>query len=110
MPEWHESDYRPRSIENSHKKILGGLQCKVNPQITVWLQDYCVISALVSPTFVTTVMWLLLQILLNLTIIELPMCVCVCVCVCVWQSTPRTADATVTKIAGYVRVRILMNR
>ena len=27
--------------------------------------------------------------------------------VCVWQSTPRTAD--VTKIAGYVRVRILMN-
>ena len=29
---------------------------------------------------------------------------------CVWQSTPRTADATVTKIAGYVHVRILMNR
>ena len=27
-----------------------------------------------------------------------------------WQSTPRTADVTVTKIAGYVRVRILMNR
>ena len=29
--------------------------------------------------------------------------------VCVWQSTPRTADVTVTKIAGYVRVGILMN-
>ena len=28
----------------------------------------------------------------------------------VWQPTPRTADVTVTKIAGYVRVRILMNR
>ena len=26
------------------------------------------------------------------------------------QETPRTADVTVTKIAGYVRVRILMNR
>ena len=42
------------------------------------------------------------------------MCVAVCVwlavCVCVWQPTPRTADFTVTKIAGYVRVRILMNR
>ena len=43
-------------------------------------------------------------------------CACVCVCVrvrvyvCVWQSTPRTADVTVTEIAGYVRVRILMNR
>ena len=36
----------------------------------------------------------------NLTIIELTMCV--------WQTTPRTAD--VTKIAGYVRVRILMSR
>ena len=34
----------------------------------------------------------------------------VAVCPCVWQSTPRTADVTVTKIAGYVRVRILMNR
>ena len=32
-----------------------------------------------------------------------------CVAVCVWQPTPRTADVTVTKIAGYVRVRILMN-
>ena len=32
------------------------------------------------------------------------------VCVCVWQPTPRTADVTVTKIAVYVRVRILMNR
>ena len=32
------------------------------------------------------------------------------VCPCVWQSTSRTADVTVTKIAGYVRVRILMNR
>ena len=32
--------------------------------------------------------------------------------VCVWvcKSTPRTADVTVTKIAGYVRVPILMNR
>ena len=28
----------------------------------------------------------------------------------VWQPTPRTADVTVTKIAGYVRVRIFMNR
>ena len=34
----------------------------------------------------------------------------VAVCACVWQPTPRTADVTVTKIAGYVRVRILMNR
>ena len=34
----------------------------------------------------------------------------VCVCVCVCKSTPITADVTVTKIAGYVRVRILMNR
>ena len=37
-------------------------------------------------------------------------CVCVCVCVCVHacvrvcKSTPRTADITITKIAGYVRV------
>ena len=37
-------------------------------------------------------------------------CVCACVRACVWKSTPRTADVTVTKIAGYVRVRILMNR
>ena len=29
---------------------------------------------------------------------------------CVWKSAPRTADVTVTKIAGYVRVRILMKR
>ena len=28
----------------------------------------------------------------------------------VWQPTPRTADVTVTKIAGYVRVRILTNQ
>ena len=28
---------------------------------------------------------------------------------CVWQPNPKTADVTVTKIAGYVRVRILMN-
>ena len=28
---------------------------------------------------------------------------------CVWKPTPITADVTVTKIAGYVRVRILMN-
>ena len=27
-----------------------------------------------------------------------------------WQPTPKTADVTVIKIAGYVRVRILMNR
>ena len=31
-------------------------------------------------------------------------------CACVSQPTPRMADVTVTKIAGYVRVRILMNR
>ena len=38
------------------------------------------------------------------------MCVCVwpCVCACVWQPTPRTAD--VTKIPGYVRIRILVNQ
>ena len=41
---------------------------------------------------------------------HLCLCVCACVCACVWQPTPRTADVTVTKIAGYVRVRILMNR
>ena len=29
---------------------------------------------------------------------------------CVWKPTPAMADVTVTKIAGYVRVRILMNR
>ena len=40
----------------------------------------------------------------NLTTIELT------VWPCVWQPTARTADVTVTKIAGYVRVRILMNR
>ena len=34
----------------------------------------------------------------------------VAVCVCVCQPTPRTADVTITKMAGYVRVRILMNR
>ena len=39
----------------------------------------------------------------NLTIIELTN-------EHVWKPTPRTADVTVTKIAGYVRVRILMNR
>ena len=33
-----------------------------------------------------------------------------CVCPCVYKSALRTADVTVTKIAGYVRVRILMNR
>ena len=33
-----------------------------------------------------------------------------CVCVCVWQPTPRRADVTVTTIAGYVRVRILVER
>ena len=30
--------------------------------------------------------------------------------VSVWQPTPRTADVTITKIAGYIRVRIVMNR
>ena len=40
----------------------------------------------------------------NLTIIELTMWPCE------WQPTPRTAGVTVTKIAGYVCVRILMNR
>ena len=29
---------------------------------------------------------------------------------CVWQPTPKTADVTVTKIASYVRVRIVINR
>ena len=49
---------------------------------------------------------------LILTIIELTMwpCVCVCVCVRVWKPNPITADVTVTKIAGYVRIRILMNQ
>ena len=28
----------------------------------------------------------------------------------VWQPIPTTADVTVTKIVGYVRVRILMNQ
>ena len=43
----------------------------------------------------------------NLTIIELAMWLAGRVCV--WKSAPRTAYVTVTKIAGYVRVRILMN-
>ena len=43
-------------------------------------------------------------------IIELAMCVCIRLSTCVCKSTPITADVTVTKIAGYVRVRILMNR
>ena len=34
----------------------------------------------------------------------------VVVCACVWQPTHETAAFTVTKIVGYVRVRILMNR
>ena len=34
----------------------------------------------------------------------------VCLSMCVCKSTPRTADVTFTKITGYVRVRILMNR
>ena len=48
----------------------------------------------------------------NLIIIELTMCPSdrVCGWPCVWQPTPRTADVTVTKIAAYVRVRILVNR
>ena len=33
-----------------------------------------------------------------------------CVAVCVWQPTPKMADITVTKIAAYVRVRILTNQ
>ena len=41
-----------------------------------------------------------------LTIIELTMWPCVWPCVL--QPTPKTADVTITKIAGYVR--ILMNR
>ena len=44
------------------------------------------------------------------TISELAMRVCVRLSACVCKSTPITADVTVTKIAGYVRVRILMNR
>ena len=36
--------------------------------------------------------------------------VCVAMCACVWQPTPTTADVTVIKITGYVRVPILMNR
>ena len=32
-----------------------------------------------------------------------------CVAMCV-SPTPKSADVTVTKVAGYVRVRILMNR
>ena len=36
--------------------------------------------------------------------------VCVCVCECVCKSTPIRADVTITKIACYVRVRILLNR
>ena len=43
-----------------------------------------------------------------LTIIELTMWPSACPCV--WQSTPRKADVTVTKLACYVRVRILMNQ
>ena len=48
----------------------------------------------------------------NLNIIELTMYVCRYVAgrVSVCQPTPRTADVTVTKIAGYVRVCILMNQ
>ena len=50
----------------------------------------------------------------NLNIIELAMrlsvCPCACGRACVCKSTPRTIDVTVAKIAGYVRVRILMNR
>ena len=30
--------------------------------------------------------------------------------VCMWQPTPRAADVTFTKIAGYVHVRIPMNQ
>ena len=44
----------------------------------------------------------------NINIIELTMYVAGCVAVC--QPTPRTADVTVTKIAGYVRVHIVMKR
>ena len=31
------------------------------------------------------------------------------VAMCMWKPTPITADVPFTKIAGYVRVRILMN-
>ena len=52
--------------------------------------------------------------IVNLTIIELTMWPCVRACAraraCMCQPIPKTADATVTKIAGYVHVRILMNR
>ena len=41
---------------------------------------------------------------IHLTLIELTMWLAG------WQPTPTTADVTVTQIAGYVRVRILMNR
>ena len=41
---------------------------------------------------------------LYLTIIELTMWQCV------WQPTPKTADVTVNKIAGYGHVRLLVNR
>ena len=44
----------------------------------------------------------------HLTIIELTMWPCVRACV--WQPTPKTADVTITKITGYVRIRILMNQ
>ena len=51
----------------------------------------------------STVLFIKTQTWANLTIIELTM-------LAVWQLIPRTADVTVTKIAGYVRVHILMNR
>ena len=57
-------------------------------------------AALINYSFVTN----LLQKLSHLTIIELTMWLAG------WQLTPRRADVTVTKIAGYVHVRILMNR
>ena len=44
----------------------------------------------------------------NLTIIAIPMWPCDWPCV--WQPTPKMADVAVTKIEGYVRIRILMTR
>ena len=46
------------------------------------------------------------SIYINLALIKLAMRLSACVC----KSTPIMADVTVTKIAGYVRVCILMNQ
>ena len=47
------------------------------------------------------------QIAIHLTIIELT--AWLAGWPCVWQPPPAQADVTVTKIAGYVRVRVLIN-